>query len=115
MGATLPLLVQHLVTRSGSVGSSVALLYFVNTFGSAVACYLCASFLLRDFGQSGSVRLAAGVNALVGISALLLRNYKPARADRTETSEAAKHSTNPRRPRIRDADRRNLRLHRAGI
>src|SRR5271156_6521842 len=54
MGATLPLLVQHLVLRSGRVGTSVALLYFVNTFGSAVACYFCASFLLRDFHQSGS-------------------------------------------------------------
>ena len=91
MGATLPLLVQHLVSRSGSVGASVALLYFVNTFGSAVACYLCASFLLRDFGQSGSVRLAAGVNALVGVSALLLRNYKPGQAEQPEPSQAAKH------------------------
>lgn len=74
MGATLPLLVQHLVSRSGRVGSSVALLYFVNTFGSAVACYLCASFLLRTFGQSGSVILAASVNALVGLSVLQLRS-----------------------------------------
>ncbi|MGC1382543.1 MAG: hypothetical protein WA823_02110 [Candidatus Acidiferrales bacterium] len=92
MGATLPLLVQHLVARSGSVGSSVALLYFVNTFGSAVACYLCATFLLRDFGQSGSVQLAAGVNALVGITALLLRNYKPAQVEHTGPSDAVQHS-----------------------
>jgi spermidine synthase len=71
MGATLPLLVQQLVRRSGNVGSSVALLYFVNTFGSAVACYLCAIFLLRDFGQSGSVIIAASVNAVVGFTALI--------------------------------------------
>ena len=77
MGATLPLLVQHLVMRSGRVGSSVALLYFVNTFGSAVACYLCATFLLRDFGQSGSVLIAASVNGLVGLSALALGRYLP--------------------------------------
>jgi predicted membrane-bound spermidine synthase len=96
MGATLPLLVQHLVSRSGSVGASVALLYFVNTFGSAVACYLCATFLLRDFGQSGSVRLAAGVNALVGVSALLLRNYKPAQGGQAEPSQAVKHVDEPR-------------------
>src|SRR5271163_3271058 len=75
MGATLPLLVQQLVRRSGNVGSSVALLYFVNTFGSAVACYLCASFLLRDFGQSGSVLIAAGVNAAVGLTALSFVRY----------------------------------------
>src|ERR1700720_585927 len=39
MGATLPLLVQHVVRFSGRIGHSVATLYFVNTFGSAVACY----------------------------------------------------------------------------
>ncbi len=71
MGATLPLLVEHLVVRSGRVGASVSTLYFVNTFGSAVACCLCAVFLLRDSGQSGSVTVAACVNTLVGVSAYL--------------------------------------------
>ncbi|MGH9713836.1 MAG: spermidine synthase [Candidatus Acidiferrales bacterium] len=71
MGATLPLLVEHLVRNSGRVGYSVATLYFVNTFGSAVACYLCASFLLREFGQSGSVNMAALLNTVVGATAFL--------------------------------------------
>jgi spermidine synthase len=71
MGATLPLLVEHLVRTSGRVGYSVATLYFVNTFGSAVACYFCASYLLRAFGQSGSVTLAALVNTAVGATAFL--------------------------------------------
>ncbi len=81
MGATLPLLVQQLVLRTGRVGSSVALLYFVNTFGSAVACYLCASFLLRDLGQSGSVMLAACVNAVVGLTAVFLGRNQLARSE----------------------------------
>ncbi len=71
MGATLPLLVGQLVRHSGRVGHSVAMLYFVNTFGSAVACFFCASFLLRDFGQSGSVAIAACLNTLVGATAYL--------------------------------------------
>jgi predicted membrane-bound spermidine synthase len=71
MGATLPLLVEHLVLRTGRVGCSVATLYFVNTFGSAVACYLCATLLLRNFGQSGSVTIAACVNTAVGATAYL--------------------------------------------
>src|SRR6266576_2205716 len=69
MGATLPLLVEHLVLRTNRVGTSVSTLYFVNTFGSAVACCLCATFLLRDFGQSGAVVLATGMNAAVGAAA----------------------------------------------
>jgi predicted membrane-bound spermidine synthase len=71
MGATLPLLVGQLVRRLGHVGLSVSRLYFVNTFGSAVACYLCAVFLMRALGQSGSVSLAAGLNAMVGTTAYL--------------------------------------------
>jgi spermidine synthase len=71
MGATLPLLVGQLVRRSGRVGVSVSRLYFVNTFGSAVACFLCASFLMRSLGQSGSVSLAVCLNAVVGSIAYL--------------------------------------------
>lgn len=72
MGATLPLLADFLVRRSGAVGRSVGLLYFANTFGSATACYLCALFLLRDFGQSGSIRVAASMNLCVGAAVLFL-------------------------------------------
>jgi spermidine synthase len=70
MGATLPLLVQHFVHDSSRVGFSVAMLYFVNTFGSAVACYLCATFVLAGLGESGSVVLAASMNSVVGLIAL---------------------------------------------
>src|SRR5215467_8974536 len=39
MGATLPLLVEQRVRSSRDVGHSVATLYFVNTLGSAFACF----------------------------------------------------------------------------
>jgi spermidine synthase len=81
MGATLPLLVEYLVSFSGQVGYSVAMLYFANTFGSAVACYLCATFLLRDFGQSGSVALAACLNTLVGATALVFARTRKTRSE----------------------------------
>ncbi|MGB7844747.1 MAG: hypothetical protein WBL63_03970 [Candidatus Acidiferrum sp.] len=71
MGATLPLLVEHFVARSGRVGLSVSRLYFANTLGSAIACYLCATYILRSFGQSGSVTMAACMNTLVGGTAYL--------------------------------------------
>ena len=71
MGATLPLLVEQLVRSSRSVGYSVATLYFVNTLGSAMACYVCAEVLLRNLGQSGSVTMAACINTIVGATAFL--------------------------------------------
>jgi spermidine synthase len=87
MGATLPLLVEQLVRSSQNVGYSVSTLYFVNTFGSAVACFFCAQLLLRDFGQSGSVSLAACVNTLVGATAFLY--------GRTKRTEVKQDSPSP--------------------
>ena len=72
MGSTLPLLVEHFVRRNGNVGESVGSLYSVNTVGAAVACFAAAFFLMRIFGESGSVRVAVLINLGVGISALIL-------------------------------------------
>lgn len=71
MGGTLPLLVAHLVRTSNNVGASVGMLYFVNTLGSAFACMICARFLMRLMGESGSVAVAAALNGAVGSMALL--------------------------------------------
>lgn len=71
MGGTLPFLVAYLVRISRNVGASVGMLYFVNTLGSAFACFLCALYTMRLLGESGSVRLAATLNILVGLSALV--------------------------------------------
>jgi spermidine synthase len=91
MGATLPILVEQLVRDSGTVGYSVATLYSVNTFGSAVACYSCATFLLRNFGQSRSVGMAASINTLVGATAFLY-----GRSSRAVASAVAAPQKEPR-------------------
>jgi len=72
MGSTLPLLVAHLVRGNGNVGESVGVLYFVNTLGSAVACFAAAYLLMNNFGQSGSLRIAVAINACVAAAALVL-------------------------------------------
>jgi len=71
MGATLPLLVEHLVRSSQNIGSSVGGLYFANTLGSGVACFVAADVLMRLLGQSGSIQLAACINVLVAAGALV--------------------------------------------
>src|SRR5580693_5390861 len=72
MGATLPLLVAQLVRLSGNVGRSVGILYFVNTLGSAVACFVTAWVTMPYLGMSRSVGVAAALNVLVGTSVLVL-------------------------------------------
>jgi spermidine synthase len=96
MGATLPLLVEHLVLHTNRVGPAVSTLYFANTFGSAIACYLCATFLLRDFGQSGSVSIAACLNAAVGGAAYLYsRREKQERVETTRAISPSERESTP--------------------
>src|SRR2546423_1596372 len=70
MGATLPILVAYLVKVIPNMGRATGLLYFVNILGSSAACFVAGLFTMRLLGMSGSVRLAAGINALVGVGAL---------------------------------------------
>lgn len=72
MGATLPVLVAALVRRSGNVGRSVGVLYFVNTLGSALGSLAAAGWILGALGQSGSVLLAAGINLTASLSVILV-------------------------------------------
>ncbi len=92
MGATLPLLAAHWVRISGNVGRSVGILYFVNTLGSSAACFLAAGFAMPALGMSGTVRLAATLNIVVGSVVLSIyfigRRSAPAR-DIKETPEEA--------------------------
>jgi spermidine synthase len=80
MGMTLPLLVTFLVSRSGNVGQSTSMLYFVNTAGSGIAALASVVLLLPRLGEHGSVRVAAATNLLVGaiVLAMLLRRPKDA-------------------------------------
>ena len=95
MGSTLPLLVEHLVRKSNNVGHSVGMLYFVNTLGSAAACFLAAAATMRLFGLSGSAHLAAAMNACIGVLVLVMhfgtRSAEPERG-KTELPSLEKSS-----------------------
>lgn len=77
MGMTLPLLVAYLVQRSGNVGRSTSLLYFVNTAGSGIAALASITLLLPHLGEHGSVRVAAVTNLIVG-AIVLVHHLRPA-------------------------------------
>ncbi|HKW84588.1 MAG TPA: fused MFS/spermidine synthase [Burkholderiaceae bacterium] len=71
MGATLPLLVGHLVRRSASVGDAVGRLYHVNTLGAGAACLACAVLLFPFLGMQGTVLVAVALNASVALGAIV--------------------------------------------
>src|SRR5205085_6136692 len=80
MGCTLPLLVAHVAQLSSNTGRSVAMLYSVNTLGSAAACFVAANVTMRFFGQSGSVAVAAAFNMAVASGAFILHFLSRSRA-----------------------------------
>jgi spermidine synthase len=94
MGATLPILVSYLVKMSGQIGSAVGTLYFVNTLGAGTACLASAAIIFPFFGMHAAVWIAAGINVIVGIGAILVHVMNP---DLTEASHsaAAKSVTRP--------------------
>jgi predicted membrane-bound spermidine synthase len=71
MGATLPVLVSHLARRSGNVGGSVGLLYYVNTLGAGAACLVCIVLLFPFLGMQGAIYVAVAMNAAVALGALV--------------------------------------------
>lgn len=77
MGATLPILVTHLVKHSSNVGKSVGILYFANTLGSAAACFAVALFLMRILGASNAIHAAVVLNSLVAVAAFVAWKKSP--------------------------------------
>lgn len=94
MGATLPVLVAHLVRHSGKVGSALGLLYYVNTLGAGAACLVCAVLLFPFAGMQGAVYAAVAINAAVAAGAIVAnrRNYgnAPARHEARPESDRTK-------------------------
>ena len=77
MGATLPILVSHLVRRSGQVGDAVGLLYYVNTLGAGAACLVCGIVLFPFFGMHSAVYTAVSLNVAVAAGAMAAHVLHP--------------------------------------
>jgi spermidine synthase len=97
MGATLPLLVSHLVRRSGQVGSAVGLLYYVNTLGAGAACLACMVLLFPFLGMQGAVYVTVAINATVAVGALVV-HWRDRHGPTFDPAAAARAAFAPRRP-----------------
>jgi spermidine synthase len=72
MGATLPLVVRSALWEGALVARPVGVLYATNTAGAITGALLAGFVLVGEFGIAASFRVAAALNATVGLSALLL-------------------------------------------
>jgi predicted membrane-bound spermidine synthase len=66
MGATLPILVTHVIRRYRNLGVSVGILYFANTLGAAFGAGFTGFVALYHFGLASTIYIAAALNAAVG-------------------------------------------------
>ena len=88
MGASLPLLSRHFVSRADSaaeVGTRVGALYAVNTLGAVVGVFLAGFVLMPKFGVAATNACAVAMNVVLGLAVLALRKQlgesgRPARA-----------------------------------
>ncbi len=78
MGVTLPLLTAAVSQSARTAGSSVSLLYAMNTLGAMSGTLLTGYLLIPAIGIRRSFLLAAVLNVLVGVAALLLSRSRSA-------------------------------------
>jgi predicted membrane-bound spermidine synthase len=65
MGATLPILVTHVVRHYRNIGVSIGLLYFANTLGAACGAALTGMLILYYLGLTSTILVAAALNVTV--------------------------------------------------
>src|SRR5262249_14184967 len=66
IGATLPLVGEHLVRHRGSLGRDGTLLYAINTIGAALGAYAAGFVLPLALGFRGAYALAIACNLALG-------------------------------------------------
>jgi len=65
MGATLPILVSHVLRLYRNIGVSVGVLYFANTLGAALGAGLTGFLALYYLGLTSTIYCAAAINVTV--------------------------------------------------
>ncbi len=72
MGGTLPILTKFVSKKIADSGKDVAVLYYINSIGALVGTGIAGFFLIRLLGIEVTVWVAALLNILIGLFALLL-------------------------------------------
>ncbi len=95
MGATLPLVLKSALGNSRDLGQEIGLLYGINTTGAIVGALLAGFVLIPATGLQGAFRIAAAVNALIGIAAILASARADVAVRRSDTGPARSRQASP--------------------
>ena len=86
MGATLPLVVKASLARGSILGRQVSLLYAGNTAGAVSGTLVAGIWMIPQLGISWAFRIAAIINVLVAVGALVMSRGAHRSAAPAETS-----------------------------
>ncbi len=78
LGATLPVMVEAEVRRSGALARSATALYAANTFGGVLGAIACSFWLAPALGFLATYLVVASVNVAVGLVAVVVGSRTPA-------------------------------------
>ncbi len=87
IGGTLPVMVRFIVRSLSVLGRQVGVLYCVNTLGAAVGALVTGFVLIEVAGLTGATMVAASINVLVAVTALIL--HRGTRAEEAEEDPTA--------------------------
>jgi predicted membrane-bound spermidine synthase len=99
MGATLPLLVRELTRRRQGFGSALGALYGWNTLGGVCGALAGEVFLLSPLGVVRTGAVAAGLNLMAALAALVLARSRRRRGGLPAPLEAPPEGRHPARSR----------------
>src|SRR5262245_59285857 len=95
MGATLPLVLKASAFRTSRLGAQVGLLYGSNAAGAIVGTLAAGLYLIPELGIRQTFAAAAGLNAIVGLGAIMASRITRSQATR-EPSEATSDASSTR-------------------
>ena len=95
MGATLPVLAAALVNSSGRDSNSVTRLYACNLAGAILGTLAAGFVLLPALGVRMTIAVAALLNVIVGVIAIILQRQTKVRAEHIEDPAVLENAENP--------------------
>jgi spermidine synthase len=90
MGASLPVLARQVADDPKRIGGKVGFLYAINTFGAVLGVFVSGFIAIPGIGVQMTILLTAIVNALLGLTAIVLAGrFEPIDARTVEATAGA--------------------------
>jgi spermidine synthase len=77
MGGTFPVISKYYITHPSTIGRNIGTLYGSNVLGAVAGCFLAGFILIPQIGSIYTIYLAAALNIIIGVFALIVNRNLP--------------------------------------